>query len=71
MCAMGVPMAGYLTKGKYAPVLDRYRALKSEKCVFFAVIFFYLTLFPCAGFIGAQVWFLKNAPGCFSFGVGF
>ena len=64
-------MAGCLRQGKFAPVLERSGALKSEKFGFLAVIFFYLTLLWCAGFIGALMQFLKTTPGCFSFGAGF
>ena len=53
MRVMGAPMAGRLTQGKVAPVLESYGALKSEKFIFLVVIFFYLTLFQCAGFCGA------------------
>ena len=41
MHAMGASMAGRLTQGKFASVLESFGALKSEKCGYFAVIFFF------------------------------
>ena len=42
MGTMGAPMLGRLRQGKVALVLESSGALKSEKCGFLAVIFFFL-----------------------------
>ena len=65
-------MLGHLRQGKVAPVLESSGALKSEKCVFFAIILFiYLPCSSVWGFIDAPVLFLNTAPGGFNFGAGF